>query len=109
MEYDDGIIACTAEGVVIRRYYPWLGAKKVPYQRIRTVQRRRTGKLTGRWRIWGSGDLVHWYNCDWGRPRKPMALVLKLTGHIVQPVITPDDSERVVETLLGHGVQVTDK
>jgi hypothetical protein len=64
--------------------------------------------MSGKWRIWGSADLVRWYNRDWRRPRKDVALVLDLRGHALQPVITPDDSERVVEVLRSHGVQVTE-
>jgi hypothetical protein len=38
--YDDGRIACTAERVVIRRYYPW-GAKRIPYASIKGINERR--------------------------------------------------------------------
>lgn len=97
--YDDGRIRCEDDRLVIRWYYLW-GAKKIPYPRIRGVTRL---PLTGfsalrRWRIWGSGDFVHWWNLDPGRPRKSMALVLDV-GHVVHPTITPDDPDAVAALL----------
>lgn len=100
--YDDGLISCDEEGLVIRRYYPW-GAKRIPYDSIRGVEQL---PLTGasrvrRWRIWGSGDFVHWWNLDPGRTRKTTALVLDL-GHHVRPTITPDDPQAVERILKEH-------
>jgi hypothetical protein len=98
--YDDGLIRCDADDLVIRRYYPW-GAKRIPYTSIKGLQRL---SLTGankvrKWRIWGSGDFVHWWNLDPSRTRKEVALVLDAGGR-VRPTITPDDPdavERIVE------------
>jgi hypothetical protein len=55
--YDDGKIACDDTGLVIRQCYPW-GAKKIPYSSIKSVKRFSLS-LARRWRLWGSGDLVH--------------------------------------------------
>jgi hypothetical protein len=69
MLYDDGLIACDDDGIVIRRYYPW-GDKRVAYGSIASVARLTLSPLRGQWRIWGSGDLVHWWNLDHRRPQK---------------------------------------
>jgi Bacterial PH domain len=71
--YDDGRIACDDESLVVRWYYPW-GAKKIPYDSIRSVEKRQLNPVRGRWRLWGSGDFVHWYNLDLGRTKKDVAL-----------------------------------
>jgi hypothetical protein len=97
--YDDGAIRCDEQGLTIRRYFPW-GAKRIPYTSIREVT---TLSLTGansvrKWRIWGSGDLVHWWNLDPRRPRKDMALVIDV-GRRVRPTITPDDPDAVQHIL----------
>jgi hypothetical protein len=93
--YDDGSIACDDAGLVIRRYYPW-GAKTVPYATVRSVRRLTLG--IRKWRIWGSGDFVHWWNFDPARPQKEMALDIDV-GKRVRPTITPDDWQ-VVEAIL---------
>jgi hypothetical protein len=97
--YDDGGISCDEQGLTIRQYYPW-GAKRIRYTSIRNVRRL---PLTGanamrRWRIWGSGDFIHWWNLDTNRPRKELALVIDV-GHRVRPTITPDDPVAVERIL----------
>jgi hypothetical protein len=102
--YDDGRVACTDREIIVRHYYPF-GAKHIRYSAIREVRRVQLGPM-GKWRIHGSGDLIHWFNFDPGRPRKSTALVIHLDGPI-RPVITPDDPDRVAAELAAHGVNVT--
>lgn len=100
--YDDGGIACDDQGLVIRRYYPW-GAKRIPYTSIKGVGRLALEGLSKprKWRIWGSGDFVHWWNLDRKRPYKDLALVLDI-GHRTRPTITPRDPETVERILTEH-------
>jgi hypothetical protein len=98
--YDDGRIACDDTGVIIGWYYPW-GRKKISYSAIRSVNRRPLRRVRGRWRLWGSGDLVHWYNLDGNRPDKTAELELDLGGRI-RPVITPDDPDAVAAIIAEH-------
>jgi hypothetical protein len=109
MEYDDGLIACSDDGLVIRRSGLFLRPKNVPYAQIRTVAEvELSGFSFGKWRIWGSTDLRHWFNLDWHRPKKHVGLVLDL-GKRTKPVITPDDPQRVVAVLCAHGVEVAER
>jgi hypothetical protein len=96
--YDDGSIACDDDGLVIRRYYPWGGAKRIPYTAIRSLRRRPLRAISGKWRIYGSGDLVHWWNMDAKRPGKDEAIEIDIDRHFV-PTITPDDVEKVASVL----------
>jgi len=107
VDYDDGLIACSDDELVIRRYGGLLRTKRIPYGRIRKATRITLGPVRGKWRLWGSGDFRHWYNLDPERRRKEVGLVLDLGGRI-QPVITPDDPERVVAILRDRGVAVED-
>lgn len=101
MLYDDGGIACDDRSLIIRAYYLWGGDKTIPYSTIRRVERRPLTGLTGKWRIWGSGDFVHWWNLDRKRPSKEAALVVDL-GRRVVPMITPDDPDAVQRILTEH-------
>ena len=104
--YDDGKVACTDDELIIRDYYFFAaGAKRIPYSAIREARQVRLGVM-GRWRIHGSGDLVHWFNFDPRRPRKDSAIVIHLDG-VIRPVITPDDPGQVAALLAAHGVNVT--
>ncbi|MCU4187361.1 PH domain-containing protein [Acidiferrimicrobium sp. IK] len=87
MLYDDGRIACDESRLVVRRYYPWGGAKSIPYASIRSVTRSPLTGLTGKWRIWGSSDFVHWS---------------RYAGRRVLPTITPDDPDTVARILAEH-------
>jgi hypothetical protein len=97
--YDDGKIACDDTRLIIRRYYPW-GAKTIPYDAIRSVSHL-TPLGVRKWRLWGSGDFVHWWNLDRRRPEKELALVID-TGHHIRPTITPDDPQAVERILTEH-------
>lgn len=107
MTYDDGGVALTEDGLVIRRYYFPFGDKRIPYGEIERVQRLPMSGLTGGWRIWGSGDFTHWFNLDSGRPRKTVKFVVETSGGRIRPVITPNDPDTVQTEFTAHGVNVT--
>jgi hypothetical protein len=100
MLYDDGRVACDTIGLTIARYYPW-GAKRIAYESIRSIQRFPLKRIRGRWRLWGSGDFVHWYNLDLGRPHKVTAIEINV-GRRVRPVITPDRCDEVEAILMAR-------
>ena len=100
--YKDAHIVCDDRGLLIRWYYLW-GAKRIPYTAIKGVTEL---PLTGlnrvrRWRLWGSGDFLHWWNLDPHRPSKSLALVLDV-GHHIRPTITPDNPASVERILKEH-------
>jgi hypothetical protein len=107
MSYDDGGVACTEDALVIRRYYFPFGDKRIPYAKIEQARREPMASLTGKYRIWGSGDIIHWYNLDPARPGKSVQFILELSGARVRPVITPRDPDAVASELAVHGVNVT--
>lgn len=107
MSYDDGRVALADDGLVIRTYYFPFGAKHIRYADIRQVRCKPLTFMGGRYRIWGSGDLHHWFSYDPGRPGKSTALVIELTGQGCRPVITPDQPDAVAAELTAHGVDVT--
>ncbi|MDQ2726671.1 MAG: PH domain-containing protein [Actinomycetota bacterium] len=99
--YRDRWIECTGEGVTITGYYfPW-GAKHVPYDRIRSVERVALGTFTGRARIWGTANPRYWANLDPRRPGKKIGLILD-NGARVRPFITPDDPDAAEAVIREH-------
>ncbi len=99
MLYDDGKIACDETSLIIRRYYPW-GAKTIPYASIRSLEHLSPLGVR-KWRLWGSGDFVHWWNLDRDRPKKELALVIE-TGRRIHPTITPEDPQTLERILIEH-------
>ena len=101
MFYDDGRVACDDKEVRLRGYYfPW-GTKRIAYTAIHSYTRRPMGRLRGQLRIWGSGDLVHWYNLDPKRTTKDTAFELRTRSRI-RPVVTPDDPDAFENVLAAH-------
>ena len=97
--YDDGLVQLNSDGLIIRRYHFPLGTSKhIPYAQIKGVQPWSMGLWTGKGRLWGSGDLRHWFPLDLRRPWKEKALILDI-GTWVRPVITPDDPDQVLALL----------
>jgi hypothetical protein len=107
VSYDDGGVACTEDALVIRRYYFPLGDRRIPYAKIGQARRVPLTSMRGRYRIWGSGDLVHWFNLDPRRPEKSAAFIIQVADRRIRPVITPDDPDSVAAELTAHGVSVT--
>jgi len=98
MLYDDGRVACDQTHLLLRRYYLW-GDKRLPYSSMTSVVERPLSPGRGAGRIWGSGDLRHWYNLDRTRPGKTVAIEIHTAGWPIA-VITPDDPERVYAILV---------
>jgi hypothetical protein len=93
-DYDDGIIACDTDGLVIRGYYfPW-GSKHIRYGEIKGLDRVTMSTLKGQWRIWGTGNFHYWANLDTKRSKKKVAFIVD-SGKSVKPFITPDDPDAV--------------
>jgi len=107
VSYDDGNIALAADALVIRRYYFPFGDKRIPYAKIEQARRVPLTFMRGRYRIWGSGDFVHWFNLDPDRPGKSEAFIIQVSGRPFKPVITPRYPDAVAAELTSHGVNLT--
>ncbi len=91
--YDDGRIVCDSDRLEIHSYYFPFGTKSVPYTRIKGLQRVEIkGLLSGKWRIWGTGNPRYWANLDTKRPTKKVGFVVDL-GRKVSPIVTPDNPD----------------
>lgn len=99
--YRDRWIECTADEVRVRAYYfPW-GTKRIPYGRIRGMQRVAMSIFRGQARIWGTSNLQYWASLDPKRPTKRVAFVFDL-GRSVHPFLTPDDPDAFEAAVREH-------
>ena len=106
--YQDPLIAIQDGTLVIRRYYFPTGTKRIRLAGITRVDEYAMTKATGRWRTWGSGDLVHWFNLDPGRRHKQQAFVVDL-GRRAKPVVTPDDPDAFRAALVAAGIRISSR
>jgi hypothetical protein len=101
--YQDALL-CIRKGVLrIKWYYFPGGTKRISLTRIVGVEEYRMSGWTGRCRLWGSGDLVHWFPLDPRRPHKQDAFVIDV-GRRAKPVVTPEDPKAFRAALAGAGV-----
>jgi len=106
--YQDPLISIQEGTLVIRRYYFPTGTKRIRLAAITRVEEYPMGKATGRWRTWGSGDLVHGFNLDPGRRHKQQAFVVDL-GRLAKPVVTPDDPDAFRAALVAAGIPISSR
>jgi hypothetical protein len=107
-DYEDSRITLDAGGLSLRMYYFPFGSKHIQFDRIAKVHEHDmgTGIGGGRWRIWGSGDLVHWMPLDAKRPKKKWMYIFRLKGSAFRPCVTPDDPEAFKAALTSRGIDV---
>jgi hypothetical protein len=97
--YEDAGLRLDENGITIRRYYfPWAGAKRIAYAKIRCVKSKPMSWLSGKGRIWGTADPRYWFPLDPRRARKQTLLILDV-GRRVRPCITPEKPGLVIEVL----------
>ena len=104
--YRDPLVRIENGTLTVRRYYfPLALPKRIGLGRIRGVVEHPIGLWTGKWRIWGSGDLRHWWNLDPGRTRKTRVFVVDTAGW-GRAAVTPDDPAAFLDALRAAGVLV---
>ena len=100
-DYEDGKIVCSPDRLEIHSYYFPFGTKSVPYRQIKGLQRMEiTGLMSGKWRLWGTGNPRYWANLDTKRPKKKAGFVVDL-GRKISPIVTPDEPD-AFESVLRH-------
>jgi len=103
--YGDPLLTLEDGVLTIGGYYG-AAPRRIRLDHVHGVTERSMGRLGGRLRIWGSGDLRHWWNLDTGRPRKTRAFEIDMGGWIV-PTVTPDDPDGFAAALTRAGIAVT--
>jgi hypothetical protein len=107
VSYEDAKIRLEDGTLTIRQYYfPTGTAKRVSLSEVDRIGTYDMGPWTGRLRIWGSGDLRHWFNNDLHRPAKTKAFVLHLRNRSVRPVVTPDRPDDFQRELREAGIHL---
>jgi hypothetical protein len=106
--YEDPRIKTDDQQIALRMYYFPVGTKRIRWERVAEVREHDMGAgiTGGRWRIWGSGDLVHWMPLDIRRPKKRRMFIFHLRESPFRPCITPDDPEAFKAVLVERGIRL---
>lgn len=95
--YEDEYIICDDDAITINYYYFPLGSKRIPYSKIKHIQKEQMNFWSGGGRIWG-GSWLYWLNLDPKRPWKDQLIIID-EGELTKPVITPDRTDQVWQIL----------
>ncbi len=75
--YSDSLVRLSDRDITFHLYYfPW-GAKTVSLDRIKAVTVLDCTLTTGKWRLWGTGNFLIWFPCDWRRFRRDKVFFLR--------------------------------
>ena len=77
MLYQDSLVELSYDTITFNRYYFPFGRKKLSVANIDTIRISKYNGPSRIWRLWGTGDFLHWFPLDWKRPQRDALFVLK--------------------------------
>ena len=96
--YDDGLVQLDRHALTLRRYhFPSGTARVIPLQSIKGYTSEPLGRLTQRFRLWGTSDLRRWLPLDARRPLRSVLITLDVPGGRHLPAFTPAEPEEFLE------------
>jgi hypothetical protein len=115
--YSDNLVEITDETITFKRFTFGLSVapkrlefgfsfrpKPLPLSQIARVEERPPSLLSGKWRIWGSGDFRTWFPLDWHRPQRDKIFIASVRGSRKRIGFTVEDSRRVRGILKEKGL-----
>ncbi len=103
--YADHLVTITGESITFASYsFPFAGSRTVAFSDIDYIMAKEPSLISGKWRIWGSGDLRIWFPFDIHRPSRDRIFVASLKSRRTRIGFTVEDSSRVIALLEEHGL-----
>ena len=76
--YADSLVEISDDSILLKRYYFPVGARRIKLSGIEQISVQNPTFTTGRYRLWGSGDLRTWFPMDLQRPRRTKIFIIRL-------------------------------
>jgi len=103
--YKDKLIEISNNFILFKNYYlPFIGSKRVPFDKIKSVTVEKPSLLKGQFRLWGTGNFVTWFPLDLGRPNRDKIFMIYLLGKTIRIGFTAENSETVVRIFEQKGL-----
>lgn len=102
--YADRLVEISDEAILFRDYYFPFGTRRVAFADIERIQARPATLMTGKWRVWGTGDFVTWFPADWYRPSRDTVFLLIKKRGTLRIGFTVEDSAKVKAILHTKGL-----
>lgn len=106
--YEDALVVLSLESLLIKGYYfPTRTPKRVALADVQRIEVLRPSLWTGRWRLWGSGDLSTFFALDLGRPNRDRIFLLTQRAKRIRIGFTVEHSGRFIAALRSLPVSVS--
>jgi hypothetical protein len=102
--YADRLVELSRNGMVLHHYYFPGWSKKISYGNIERIEIRKATLRTGKWRIWGTGDMRTWFPADLDRPKRDRIFIIYLKDHWRRIGFTAEDPDHLTGALQQTGI-----
>ena len=102
--YSDKLVEITEGSILLRSYHFPFGSRRVAFSEVDGVLAKDATLSNGKWRIWGTGDFLTWFPCDWKRPTRDRIFFISFAGRRRRIGFTVEDSQKVMNVLNEKGL-----
>lgn len=104
--YEDSLVEVSRDGLVLHHYYfPGL-SRKVLCQEIDRIEMLNATMWTGKWRIWGTGDMRTWFPADLNRPGRDRVFIIHLKNRWRRIGFTVENPDHLTHSLQQIGIPI---
>jgi hypothetical protein len=105
--YADNLVRISDDSITFRHYsFTELSPRSVLFTDIDHISVKGPSLTTGKWRIWGSGDLSTWFPLDGNRSSRDRIFHARLKTRGMNVGFTVEDSTRVMSILKEKGLLI---
>ena len=102
--YEDQQVTLSGDTLVLHHYYFPGWSKNISVREIERIEIRKPTLRSGKWRIWGTGDVRTWFPADLHRPERSAIFVMYRKKRWRRIGFTVEDPQRLRITLQNIGV-----
>ena len=108
LAYTDSLVDITEDAISFKNYYyPSSNTKVLSFSDVSNVRVAKPTLGNGKWRLWGTGNIVTWFPKDFERPSRSDIFFVKPQGAWITIGFTVENAAAVKEILSRKGLLST--
>ena len=109
--YEDSLLRITPDALCFKHFYFPCGARSVKWHDIEIVETKPAKLVSGKWRFWGSSDLMMrlWFPLDTKRHTRDKIFFLTLRGSHKRIGFTTENASKVEDVLRRNNIALHDE
>lgn len=98
--YKDRLIEFKEDYFILKNYYfPSMTSKKILHSDIKKIEIKEPTLMSGKWRIFGTGNIRTWFPMDSQRPKRDKIFIITYQNKWFKTGFTVENSEKAEEIL----------